>query len=92
MVYYNENDILIRTIEDSDAKIICEEECAQGWNQTEDKYRMRIADHKSGRAISLVDLCGYRVPWCRFAQRLWKRSENVLQERISPRWFGGMVS
>ena len=54
MIYYNENDILIRTIEDSDAKIICEEECAQGWKQTEDKYRMRIADHKSGRAISPV--------------------------------------
>lgn len=54
MIYYNENDILIRTIEETDAKIITEEERAQGWNQTEDKYWMRIRDYADGKAIALV--------------------------------------
>ena len=54
MIYYNENDILIRTMEESDVKIITEEERAQGWNQTEDKYWMRIHDSAVGKAIALV--------------------------------------
>jgi len=54
MIYYSDNDILIRTILESDARAICEEEIAQGWNQTEEKYHMRIADNASGKAISLV--------------------------------------
>lgn len=54
MIYYRDNDILIRTILESDARTICEEEIAQGWNQTEEKYHMRIADNASGKSISLV--------------------------------------
>lgn len=54
MIYYNENDILIRTIEKPDAQIICEEEIAQGWNQTVDKYLKRIDDHNKGKCIALV--------------------------------------
>jgi len=54
MIYYDENNILIRNIIDSDAKVICEEEIAQGWNQTEEKYHIRLADQAAGRAISLV--------------------------------------
>lgn len=54
MIYYEENDILIRSIEESDAKIITEEERAQGWDQTEEKYWMRIRDHANGKAIALV--------------------------------------
>lgn len=54
MIYYRDNDIVIRTILESDARTICEEEIAQGWNQTEEKYHMRIADNASGKAISLV--------------------------------------
>lgn len=47
MIYYKDNELLIRTIQVTDAKIICEEEIAQGWHQTEEKYQMRIADNKS---------------------------------------------
>jgi len=54
MVYYTDHAITIRTIEDSDAKIICREEIVQGWNATEEKYLTRIADHAAGRCISLV--------------------------------------
>ena len=34
MLYYQDDEITIRTIRDSDAQIICDEEIAQGWNQT----------------------------------------------------------
>lgn len=54
MIYYDENNILIRNIIASDAKVICEEEIAQGWSQTEEKYHIRLADQAAGRAISLV--------------------------------------
>lgn len=54
MIYYNENDILIRTIENSDAQVICDEEIAQGWHQTIDKYLKRIEEHKNGTCIALV--------------------------------------
>ena len=54
MIYYNRENILIRTMEESDAKIITDEEIAQGWNQTEEKYQMRIRDHESGKSIALV--------------------------------------
>lgn len=49
-----EGDVHIRTIRESDAAIICKEEIAQGWNQTEDKYKNRLADHENGKSISLV--------------------------------------
>lgn len=54
MIYYKDEVILIRTILPSDSKTICEEEIAQGWNQTEDKYLKRIDDHQNGKAIALV--------------------------------------
>ncbi len=54
MIYYNENDILIRNIIQEDAEIICAEEIAQGWNQTVDKYYTRLADYAAGKAICLV--------------------------------------
>lgn len=54
MIYYQDNEIVIRSIQSEDAKIICEEEIAQGWNQIQEKYLMRIADHNSGKSIGLV--------------------------------------
>lgn len=54
MRYYEDKDILIREILPSDAKTICEEEIAQGWNQTQEKYLRRIDDHVSKKAIALV--------------------------------------
>ena len=54
MIYYSENDILIRTIIQEDAERICAEEILQGWNQTVDKYYTRLADFAAKKAISLV--------------------------------------
>lgn len=54
MIYLQENDIVVRSMEQADAQIICDAEIAQGWNQTVEKYRMRLADAQQGRCISLV--------------------------------------
>lgn len=54
MIYYSEQDILIRNIEEADAQIITDEEIAQGWDATIDKYLMRLKDQAEGRSISLV--------------------------------------
>ena len=54
MIYYDENDIIIRDMQQSDAQIITEEEIAQGWDASVDKYEMRLKHQSEGRSISLV--------------------------------------
>ncbi len=54
MIYYNGNDIVIRDLQQSDAKILTAEENAQGWNTDISKYEMRLKHQADGRSISLV--------------------------------------
>ena len=54
MVYYRDNVILIRDMVKSDAQIITDEEIAQGWHQTIEKYETRLQDQAEGKAIALV--------------------------------------
>ncbi len=54
MEYFRDENLLIRTILFEDAQIICDEEIAQGWEQTVDKYINRINDFKNGKCISLI--------------------------------------
>ncbi len=54
MVYYNENGILIRDLRQSDAEIITNEERAQGWDSTIDKYEMRLKHQAEGISINLI--------------------------------------
>ena len=54
MIYSQSGDILIRSMQPSDAQIITDEEIAQGWNQTIDKYEMRLRDQAEGRSVALV--------------------------------------
>lgn len=54
MVYYQDKDILIRNILPADAQTLCDEEIAQGWDATVDKYHRRLADQESGKAICMV--------------------------------------
>ena len=42
MVYFEDNEVLIRDMIQSDAPIITNEEIAQGWHQTIEKYEMRL--------------------------------------------------
>ena len=54
MYYYKDQSIVIRDMVFSDAQIITDEEIAQGWNQTIEKYHRRLRDQAAGEAISLV--------------------------------------
>ncbi len=63
-VYFRNDDILIRDMVNSDAEIIAAEECAQGWNQSADKYYERLRHRDDGRCIALAaeykgDIAGY---------------------------------
>ena len=78
MVYYNEDGILIRDLQESDAKIIEEEELAQGWDSS-GKYEMRLKDQAEGKSVNLVaeyngNVAGYinvypNSEWGAFANR-----------------------
>ena len=64
MVYYQDEDVLVRDLERLDAWAIAEAEAAQGWNVTPDKYLMRLVDAEAGRAVALAaqwrgDVAGY---------------------------------
>ena len=54
MIYYCQDNIIIRDMTRLDAQIITDEEVAQGWNQTIDKYEMRLQHQKEGKSIALV--------------------------------------
>ena len=60
-VYYDGNNILIRDLQQSDAQIITDEEIAQGWQATVDKYEMRLKDQSEGKSISLVAEYGGKI-------------------------------
>lgn len=53
MVYYEDGEILVRDMVQGDAQIITCEEIAQGWNQTIEKYEMRLQHQASGRSVAL---------------------------------------
>lgn len=53
-VYYHDNDITIRSLQQSDAQIITEEEIAQGWRADIEKYIMRLRHQAEGKSISLA--------------------------------------
>ncbi len=54
MIYYKGDNITIRDLQEADARIITDEEIAQGWHATIDKYLVRLKDQAEGRAITLV--------------------------------------
>lgn len=54
MIYYSDDNIIIRDLMQSDARIITDEEIAQGWDASIDKYEMRLAHQAEGKSISLV--------------------------------------
>lgn len=54
MVYYDKNGIVIRDLQQSDAQIITDEEIAQGWQATINKYEMRLRHQAEGKAIALA--------------------------------------
>lgn len=58
MIYYKNEEVIIRNMEERDAQVITDGEIAQGWNASVDKYETRLRDQAEGKAISLVAECG----------------------------------
>lgn len=54
MIYLEQDHLLIRDMEQADAQTITDGEIAQGWDQSVEKYHLRLRDQQSGIAISLV--------------------------------------
>ena len=79
MIYFEDAEIKIRDLEHSDAAIITQEEIAQGWNTTIEKYENRLKDQSEGKCISLLaeykgNVAGYlnvypNSTWGAFANR-----------------------
>ena len=54
MVYYDDGELKIRTMEEADARIFTEEEIAQDWHAEISKYLARLRDQAAGRCVSLT--------------------------------------
>ena len=54
MVYYNDNELIIRNMEEADARILTDEEIAQGWHADIFKYLTRLQDQSAGECFSLT--------------------------------------
>lgn len=54
MIYYEDKKLLVRDMVQSDPQVITQEEIAQGWNQTTEKYEMRLRHQAEGRCTALV--------------------------------------
>ena len=53
-IYFKDDNLTIRTLTYSDAEEITQEECAQGWNASIDKYCNRLKDMEDGKAVALA--------------------------------------
>lgn len=53
-IYYTDDQITIRDMRQEDAAIITQEEIAQGWDASVDKYEMRLRDRQEKNAVVLA--------------------------------------
>ena len=54
MVYYNDNELMIRNMEEADARVFTDEEIAQGWHTDISKYLARLQDQSAEKCVSLT--------------------------------------
>lgn len=54
MIYYNDNELIIRNMEEADARVFTDEEIAQGWHMDISKYLARLQDQSAGKCVSLT--------------------------------------
>ena len=62
MIYFKNNEIVIRDMIQSDDQIITDEEIAQGWHQTVEKYEMRLQHQAQGKSVALIP--AMMMTWC----------------------------
>ena len=54
MVYYDDGQVLIRSMEETDAQIFYDEYTAQGWHPDMAVYRKRLKDQEAGKCAALT--------------------------------------
>ena len=54
MIYYSDDVLVIRNMEEADAQILTDEEIAQGWNADVTKFLTRLRDQAEGKCVSLT--------------------------------------
>ena len=54
MIYYQDEELLIRDMEEADAQIFNDEYIAQGWHPEIDYYLMRIREAAEGKCIAMT--------------------------------------
>ena len=54
MIYYKDDELVIRSMEEADGQIFVDEYTAQGWHPDIATYRMRMKDEAEGRCITLI--------------------------------------
>lgn len=54
MVYFEENELVIRDLCEQDIDLLVDEENAQGYHASPEKYRMRLEHQAQGKSVSLV--------------------------------------
>ncbi len=54
MIWYKDEKLVIRNMEDADAQVFTDEETAQGWNADISKYRTRIKDQAEKKCVALT--------------------------------------
>ena len=61
MIYFEKGGIKIRNMQESDISAISDEEIAQGWSDTSEKYKMRIRDQDAGKCVALAAEFGGKI-------------------------------
>ena len=54
MIYYSDEKIVIRDMEEQDAEVFTRGEIAQGWDADIEKYHLRLRHQAEGKSISLT--------------------------------------
>ena len=54
MIYYQDDEITVRTREAEDAQVISDEQVRQGWHSTPEPFLQELRDHEDGKAVALT--------------------------------------
>ncbi len=54
MIFYEDEDLVIRYMEEADAQVFYDEYTAQGWHSEVDYYLMRIREQAEGKCVALT--------------------------------------
>ncbi len=54
MIYYKDNELVIRNMEEADAQIFTNEYTAQGWHSDIEDYLLRLKDQAEGKCVALT--------------------------------------